>query len=107
MITSLIAEIDKNEKLGHYNFPFIKPMDEKRLAQIFESYEQIITIEDGCSIGGFGSGVVAFANENNSTKKVKIFGVPDIFVPHGTIEELYTLAGIDKETIKEYIGRII
>ena len=107
MITDLIQEIDANEKLGHYNFPFIKPLDEKRLAHIFDSYKQIITIEDGSSIGGFGSAIAAFANENNTTATLKIFGIPDTFIPHGTVEELYKLAGIDKKTLKAYIANII
>jgi 1-deoxy-D-xylulose-5-phosphate synthase len=106
MITDIIEEFDSKDMIGHYNFPFVKPLDQKRLAHLLASYEHIITIEDGSSIGGFGSAVVEFANENDITKNIKIFGVPDEFIPHGTVEELYKLAGIDKETIKEYLAHI-
>ncbi|PIB27628.1 1-deoxy-D-xylulose-5-phosphate synthase [Maribacter sp. 4U21] len=105
-ITDIIEEIDSKDMIGHYNFPFVKPLDQKRLAHLLASYEHIITIEDGSSIGGFGSAVVEFANENDITKNIKIFGVPDEFIPHGTVEELYKLAGIDKQTIKEYLAYI-
>lgn len=107
MITDLISEIDSKEKIGHYNFPFIKPLDEKRLVHIFKVYEKIITIEDGSSSGGFGSTLLEFANTQNLNKNIKIFGVPDIFIPHGTVEELYKIAGIDKATVKEYIAHIL
>ncbi len=53
-------------KIGHYNMRFAKPLDEKILHFIFDTYEHIITVEDGCKIGGFGSAVMEFANSINN-----------------------------------------
>ena len=44
---------------------FVKPLDKKQLHYIFKHYSHLITIEDGCKIGGFGSSILDFANENN------------------------------------------
>jgi 1-deoxy-D-xylulose-5-phosphate synthase len=54
-------------------------------------------------MGGFGSAVLEFANEEGFSKTVKIFGIPDQFVEQGTIPETHHLAGIDFDTVHSYI----
>ncbi len=89
--------------IGHYDMRFVKPLDNKMLRAIFESYDRIITVEDGCKMGGFGSAVLEFANEEQLYKPVTIFGISDGFVEHGTMEETHRLAGIDFDTLLSYI----
>ena len=75
-------------------------MDEKLLHEIFSSFENIITIEDGTIKGGFGSAIVEFASENNYSKPVKVIGIPDTFIEHGTVEELQKMCGIDVKSLE-------
>ncbi|RIV73299.1 1-deoxy-D-xylulose-5-phosphate synthase [Flagellimonas aequoris] len=102
-VEGLIGALDKPEEVGHFDMRFVKPLDKSTLRTIFEKYEQIITLEDGCKMGGFGSAVLEFANEEGFSKPVKIFGVPDRFVEHGTIPETQKLAGMDFDALFSYI----
>ncbi|MEC3964132.1 1-deoxy-D-xylulose-5-phosphate synthase [Flagellimonas halotolerans] len=102
-IADLIKNLDGSEKVGHYDMRFVKPLDKNALRTIFTEYKYIITVEDGTKIGGFGSAVLEFANKEGLSKPVKIFGVPDQFVEHGTIPETHQLAGIDFDTIHSHI----
>ncbi|WP_149274084.1 1-deoxy-D-xylulose-5-phosphate synthase [Pareuzebyella sediminis] len=102
-VSEAINGLENNEKVGHYDMRFIKPLDEKRLAYIFDRYEEIITVEDGCINGGFGSAVLEFANRKGWSQHPIILGVDDVFLQHGTINELYSLAAIDITTIQNQI----
>ncbi|KAB7528833.1 1-deoxy-D-xylulose-5-phosphate synthase [Flagellimonas olearia] len=102
-ISRLLPTLDQTDAIGHYDMRFIKPLDKKLLDTVFNTYDHIITLEDGCEIGGFGSAVLEFANAEHYVKPVTIFGIPDKFVGHGTISETHKLAGIDFETIHSFI----
>lgn len=107
MITEIINELREDTRIGHYDFPFIKPLDKTRLRAIFVNYEHMITIEDGCISGGFGSSILEFANEEDVGLKCKIFGIPDQFITHGPVKDLYKIAGLDKDTVKSYIAQTL
>nr|WP_262712951.1 1-deoxy-D-xylulose-5-phosphate synthase [Flagellimonas hymeniacidonis] len=102
-VSKVIEAAEQPELIGHYDMRFVKPLDKKMLRTIFKQYDHIITVEDASATGGFGSTVLEFANEENFTKPVKIFGVPDKFVEHGTIQETHAIAGIDFDAIRSYI----
>lgn len=107
-VGNTVADLVKNHKeagrLGHYNMRFVKPLDETRLHQVFKSYKMVITIEDGCKIGGFGSAVLEFANKFRYTTPVKVFGIEDKFLEHGTVAQLHEIAGIDYKTLRKFIN---
>jgi len=107
IVTEIINEVGQNLTIAHYNFPFIKPLDAELLKEIVEKYDHIITLEDGSAIGGFGSAVLEFANSIGFHKIIKIFGIPDRFIPHGKTEELYKEAGIDKMSVKKYVQQFL
>lgn len=107
MVTELLSELKNNNEIGHYNMRFVKPLDQEMMQKIFGQYTNIITIEDGCSTGGFGSAVLEFANTLNYKTPIKIIGVPDVFIEHGTVEELQHIAGIDKMTLSNHINNIL
>jgi len=107
MVKEVISELNENEAIGHYNMRFVKPLDKVLLEKIFEQYDSIITIEDGCKIGGFGSAILQFANNNGYNIPIKILGVGDYFIEHGSIEELHAAAEIDKSSLKKYITQIL
>ena len=99
-VSLALDEIENADAIAHYDFGFVKPLDEKLLHEIFNAYETIITIEDGTVKGGFGSGIIEFAADNNYTTKIKILGVPDNFIEHGTVEELQQICKIDVKSLK-------
>lgn len=110
-IGNTIIEICKDkiyaEKIAHYNMIFVKPLDKKLLHQICEKFDKIITIEDGTIVGGFGSAILEFLQENEYQHiKVKRLGVPDYFIEHGKVLELYKKVGLDINTIKKEIDNI-
>ena len=105
-VSDVLKEIDNSKKIGHYNIRFVKPLDENMLEIILNEYEHIITIEDGSKIGGMGSAVLEFANRLGSNKKIKIFGIDDTFIEHGTVEELQALCHIDVLSLKNYINEL-
>lgn len=99
-VSLALENLNQPETIAHYDFGFVKPLDEKLLHEIFNSFETIITIEDGTIKGGFGSTIVEFASENNYAKPVKILGIPDHFIEHGTVEELQKICKIDVKSIE-------
>jgi len=107
MIAELLEEMNLAAKVGHYNMRFIKPLDKKQLENIFNSYEQVITIEDGCKAGGFGSAILQFANQMHHKNPVHIFGIEDSFIEHGTVSELHQIAQIDKDSIERFIKNLL
>ena len=84
---------------AHYNMRFVKPIDEGLLHKIFKKFDKILTIEDGCVQGGFGSAVLEFMAKNNYSAKFKLLGIPDKFVSHGTQKELYAECFYDEDAI--------
>ena len=100
-VISAINSCSKNTLFAHYHFPWVKPLDRELLHTIFKKYKTIITIEDGTIVGGFGSSVVDFAFENNYKNNIRVLGIPDNFIEHGTVEELQKLCEIDSESLKK------
>ncbi|GAA4111598.1 1-deoxy-D-xylulose-5-phosphate synthase [Aquimarina addita] len=94
-----------NQKVNHFHFGFIKPLDHTLLKSILKNNATIITIEDGIIRGGFGSAIIDFANQYNFSSKIITLGVPDQFIHHGTIEELQEICGISVEGIQKTILR--
>ncbi len=94
-------------EVAHYDMLFIKPLDEKLLHQLFKKFDKIITIEDGTINGGFGSAVLQFSQTHNySNKIIKVLGIPDKFITHGSIEELFTQIGLDEKTLYQSIKQM-
>jgi len=91
--------IDTLEKehisVAHYDMRFLKPLDNKLLKTVFSSFKKIITLEDASIVGGLGSAVIEYMNDNSYKAKVIRLGIPDRFVDHGTQEELYRECGYD------------
>lgn len=99
-VSLALENLNQPETIAHYDFGFIKPLDEKLLHEIFNSFENIITIEDGTIKGGFGSVIVEFASQNNYSKSIKVLGIPDVFIEHGTVEELQKICKIDVKSLE-------
>ncbi len=101
-----IAEAERREEaqgrqlsIAHYDMRFAKPLDEKILQEAGKKFSKIITIEDGVKEGGFGSAVLEYFSDNDMHPQVIRLGLPDHFIEHGSIQELYKLVGLDKDSI--------
>jgi 1-deoxy-D-xylulose-5-phosphate synthase len=84
---------------AHYDMRFVKPLDEEMLHEVFSNYNKVITVEDGTVVGGFGSAILEFMNEHGYKADVRILGIPDSLVEHGTPKQLYDEIGIDANGI--------
>ncbi len=103
---SAIRDLNRDEVYpAHFDMRFAKPLDEELLHEVCRNYPKIITVEDGAIKGGFGSAVLEFMAENGYKNEVKILGIPDRLVEHGTLKELHKECGYDAEgilvTVKE------
>ncbi len=100
-----LSAANKLEKEGHsvavYDMRFVKPLDEIMLHEVFSKFDRVITVEDGCIQGGFGSAVLEFMVDNNYQAQVKRLGVPDEYIEHGSQSELYLECGYHENDIYE------
>ncbi len=92
---------------AHYDMRFVKPIDEEILHEVFNTYKKIITIEDGTVVGGFGSAVLEFMAAHNYSAQVKIMGIPDKIIEHGSPKQLYNEIGIDANHIADVLRNMI
>jgi 1-deoxy-D-xylulose-5-phosphate synthase len=84
---------------SHYDMRFAKPLDEEMLHEVFTRYKKVITVEDGCLMGGFGSAVLEWMNDNGYQAQVKRLGIPDRIIDHGEPHEQHRECGFNSEGI--------
>jgi 1-deoxy-D-xylulose-5-phosphate synthase len=90
---------EENITVAHYDLRFAKPLDESLLHEVFSKYKKVITLEDGCLMGGVGSAILEFMADHNYSAHVKRLGIPDRFIEHGEPIELYEECGFSAELI--------
>lgn len=86
---------------AHYDLRFVKPLDEEMLHEVFTNYDKIITVEDGTVVGGVGAAILEFMAKHNYKATIKILGIPDRIVEHGSQKELHRECNYDTEAIME------
>ena len=90
--------------VAHYDMRFVKPLDTLLLHEIFSKFDKVITVEDGCLMGGFGSAVLEFMIDQKYKADVIRLGIPDEYIHHGTQEELWADCGFDTAAIVKTIS---
>jgi 1-deoxy-D-xylulose-5-phosphate synthase len=95
----------KGISAAHYDMRFVKPLDADMLREIFGKFKKVITVEDGCLQGGFGSSILEFMADHNYTAEVRRLGIPDKVIEHGEQSELFheckfDAAGIEQAALK-------
>lgn len=90
-----------------FDMRFVKPLDEELLKEIFTNFDKVVTVEDGCLMGGFGSAILEFAADNNFSSQVKRLGIPDKIVEHGEQSELHRECNYDTEAIKNAVRDLV
>ena len=98
-------DVAKELNLSLYDMRFVKPMDLNILHRVCQSGDKIITIEDGVITGGFGSAILEFMADNNYTNNIKILGIPDKFIKHGTTNKLKESIGLDSMGLRKEIEK--
>ena len=88
------------------NARFLKPMDEDLLHDLFKNHSKVVTIEDNVISGGFGSRINKFIIDNNYNVKIENIGIPDKFVEHGNVDELFETIGMSDEQIANRIKNL-
>lgn len=106
-VQKAISNCDNAKAVAHYDLRFMKPLDTDLLREIFTNFQEVITIEDGCLIGGFGALIKNFAFDNKYKVNIKSMGIPDKFIEHGTVNELKALLAISHEAILLEIDKML
>ena len=107
-VTKAIEKLNKeNIHPSHYDMRFVKPLDEKLLHKILKKHKFILTVEDGCIIGGFGSAILEFMSENNYSNSLQRLGIPDKIIEHGSQEELYKECNYDDLSIYNFSKKML
>ncbi len=108
MAQTALNLLDKEGIKGaHYDMRFVKPIDEEMLHEVFTKFKQIITVEDGTVVGGFGSAVLEFMADHHYNAEVKRLGMPDRIVEHGEQSELYLECGFDAKSIAQMAKSVL
>ncbi|HEY0045713.1 MAG TPA: 1-deoxy-D-xylulose-5-phosphate synthase [Flavobacterium sp.] len=106
VMAEAIDAVDHKHNISHYDFSFIKPLDENLLHQICKEFTSIITLEEGAVKGGFGSAISEFISQHGYKCKLQILGIPDEFIEHGSIHELHQYCKIDRESLIEVLSNL-
>lgn len=93
--------------VGLYDMRFVKPLDEKLLHKVFKKYKKVITVEDGCLKGGFGSAVLEFMADNQYTSQVTRLGIPDDVIEHGEQRQLHDECNFGPEGIYNSVIKML
>jgi 1-deoxy-D-xylulose-5-phosphate synthase len=103
-----IAELaEQGVSAAHYDMRFVKPIDETMLHEVFSKFKKVITVEDGCLMGGFGSAVLEFMVDQKYNAEVVRLGIPDEYIHHGTQEELWIDCGFNKGAIVKTVSKML
>ncbi|NLB51529.1 MAG: 1-deoxy-D-xylulose-5-phosphate synthase, partial [Syntrophomonadaceae bacterium] len=85
------------------NARFVKPLDHDLIKKLAIDNQRIVTIEDGCLAGGFGSAIIELLNDKNIKADVLRIGLPDEFIDHGKADLLFDYLNMDSESVSEKI----
>ena len=92
---------------GHYDMRFAKPLDEEMLHEVFSKYNKIVTVEDGTVVGGIGSAILEFMAAHGYKADLRILGIPDRIVEHGSQKELQKECHYDADSIASTIREMM
>lgn len=93
----------KNVHVDVYDMIWAKPFDTEMVRHIAQTHRRIITVEDGVRIGGFGSAVRQWLDDNDIMIHFTRLGIPDRFIEHGSVPELEKICGLDTDSILNVI----
>ena len=87
---------------------FIKPLDENAYEELLKTHSIVVTLEDNTLVGGYGSAIAELMSDKGYTShKILRFGLPDDFVEHGDVNDLYKQLKIDGESVAQKLMEIL
>ncbi len=95
--------VEQGVDVAHYDMIFLKPIDEELLKKAAVKGSPIITVEDASIRGGLGSAVIEWLADHGYSVPVHRIGIPDQFIPQGTVAQLRELCGMDATSIARTI----
>jgi 1-deoxy-D-xylulose-5-phosphate synthase len=103
--TLLYPALDAAERLDATvaNMRFAKPLDAELVAELAGTHDALVTVEDGCTMGGAGSAVLEALQQAGLTTPVLVLGLPDEFIEHGDPAVLMSRCGLDAAGIEQSI----
>ena len=103
-----IKKLNENDIFpSHYDMRFVKPLDEDLLHEILKNHKYILTVEDGCIMGGFGSAIIEFMADNNYKNSIQRLGIPDRIIEHGSQDELYNECFYNDKAIYDFCRKML
>ena len=87
------------------NMRFVKPLDEARVLEIARSHEALVTVEEGCIMGGAGSAVAECLSAHGLAVPLLQLGLPDQIIEHGDPKQLLAMCGLDAAGIEQSITK--
>lgn len=106
---ALLNEAKQVAAANHYtlvDMRFAKPLDETLIAELAESHDLLVTLEENAIQGGAGSAVNEYLQKIGKIRPLVMLGIPDFFVPQATQAEAYADLGLDAKGISERIEQI-
>ena len=104
---AIVELAEQGVSAAHYDMRFVKPIDETMLHEVFSKFKKVITVEDGCLMGGFGSAVLEFMVDQKYNAEIVRLGIPDEYIHHGTQEELWADCGFNKGAIVKTVSKML
>ena len=104
---AIVELAEQGVSVAHYDMRFVKPIDETMLHEVFSKFKKVITVEDGCLMGGFGSAVLEFMVDQKYAAEIVRLGIPDEYIHHGTQEELWADCGFNKGAIIKTVSKML
>ena len=103
-VENVLQKLEKEDiHAGHFDVRFLKPLDESALATFADQYPVWITVEDGTEKGGLFSETAEFLEKRGFRNHLLHIALPDRFISHGDIPNLYKEVGFDEETITKRV----
>ncbi len=92
---------------AHFDMRFVKPLDTEMLHDVFSRFKKVITVEDGCVMGGFGTAIAEFMLDHHYSASITRMGIPDRFIEHGEQKELTAECHFDSDSIKNAVRQMV
>ncbi len=93
--------------VAHYDMIFLKPIDDEILREAVDKNAPIFTVEDASIHGGLGAAVATWLSDHNINRPLKRIAVPDEFISHGTVAQLYKQCRLDADSIAEAVEKTL
>ncbi|MFR9649032.1 MAG: 1-deoxy-D-xylulose-5-phosphate synthase [Rikenellaceae bacterium] len=97
----------QGDRVAHYDMRYVKPLDLDILKEVADSFDHVITVEDGAIRGGVGEAIAAHLLREGYSCSIVNLGIEDRFIEHGTLKELHAECGIDAATVAKHISEML